>query len=85
MVDDAARKLRKSEEPPRHAIDYKAQRIVRLRPEPRFAAATTEDIDPGTAISVLEAKGDWLKVKTRPAGSVGYVRKEYIAPVSALQ
>jgi hypothetical protein len=56
---------------------------VRLRQEPRFAAATTEDIDPGTAISVLETKGDWFKVKARPSGRVGYVRKEYIVPLSA--
>ena len=84
-VLEVATKLRKSEAPPRHAIDYKTRRIAPLRQEPRFAAAPTENIGPGTAISVLETKGDWLKVKTRPSGSVGYVRKEYVIAASAPQ
>jgi hypothetical protein len=81
----SAGKTQTAEEPPKNATEYKTQRAVSLRQKPRFAAATAEDIDPGTGISVLEAKGDWVKVKTRPSGKVGYVRKEYIAPASAIQ
>jgi hypothetical protein len=85
MVVTAATDRTKSEEPPTDAIDYETLRIVPLRQEPHFAAATTEDIDSGTVISVLETIGDWLKIKTRPSGSVGYVRKEYVAPASRPQ
>jgi hypothetical protein len=81
----SAGKTQTAEEPPKNATEYKTQRAVSLRQKPRFAAATAEDIDPGTGISVLEAKGDWVKVKTRPSGKVGYVRKEYIVPASAIQ
>jgi hypothetical protein len=81
----SAGKTHTAEETPKNAIEYKTQRAVSLREKPRFAAATAEDIDPGTGISVLEAKGDWVKVKTRPSGKVGYVRKEYIVPASAIQ
>jgi sRNA-binding protein len=73
------------EEPTKNALEYKTRRAAPLREEPRFAAATSEDIGPGTRISVLEVKGDWLKVKTRPSGKIGYVRKEYIAPINAIQ
>jgi hypothetical protein len=66
-------------------IEYKTRRAAPLREEPRFAATTAEDIGPGTRVSVLGAKGDWLKVKSRLSGKIGYVRKEYITPVSAIQ
>ena len=85
MVVTAATDRTKSEEPPTDAIDYETLRIVPLRQEPHFAAATTENIDSGTVISVLETIGDWIKIKTRSSGSVGYVRKEYVAPVSRPQ
>jgi hypothetical protein len=83
--DASASKTKTPEESPKRVSDYRTRRAAPLRQEPRFAAATAENIDPGTQISVLEAKGDWLKVKTRPSGKVGYVRKEYVAPVSAPQ
>jgi hypothetical protein len=82
MVVGAATDLTKSEESLADTIVYETLRITPLRQEPRFAATATEDIDPGTAISVLEKEGDWLKIKARTTGSVGYVRKEYVAPLS---
>ena len=65
--------------------EYKTRRMVPLREEPRFSSETSEHIGPGTPISVVETKGDWVKIKTRPAGSIGYVRKEYVAPVSGVE
>src|SRR5215471_14306232 len=66
----------------RKASDYKTIRITPLRQEPRFAAAITEDIDSGTVVTVFEVQGDWLKIKIGGVDSVGYVRKEYVVPVS---
>jgi hypothetical protein len=64
------------------ASNYKTIRIAPLRQEPRFAAAITKDIDSGTVVTVFEIKGDWLKIKIEGANGVGYVRKEYVVPVS---
>jgi hypothetical protein len=72
------RNTRRREDPPGHVTAYKTQRAVSLREEPRFAATAKAQIAAGTSISVLEAKGDWFKIKTRPSGAVGYVRKEYL-------
>jgi hypothetical protein len=77
-ADADYRNTKRREEPPGHVITYKTRRVVSLREEPRFAAAAKAQIAAGTSISVLEAKGDWLKVKTRPSGTVGYIRKEYL-------
>jgi Bacterial SH3 domain len=77
-ADADYRKARRRDDPPGHVIAYKTRRAVSLREEPRFAASAKAQIAAGTSISVLEAKGDWFKVKTRPSGAVGYVRKEYL-------
>ena len=69
---------RRHEDPPRRAAAYKTRRSVSLREEPRFAASAKARIVAGTSINVLEAKGDWFKVKTQPSGAVGYVRREYL-------
>jgi len=73
------RNVRKREDPPGRAAAYKTRRSVSLREEPRFAATAKAQIAAGTSISVLEAQGDWFKVKTEPSAAVGYVRKEYLA------
>jgi len=65
---------------PDQGIEYRTRRIVPLRQEPRYGSPKSQDIDTGATISVLETKGDWLKVQAGP--SVGYVRKEYIAPLT---
>ena len=81
----SASKIQAAEEPPKNLLEYKTRRAAPLREEPRFAAASAENISPGTRVSVLEAKGDWFKVKSRLSGKIGYVRKEYITPASAVQ
>jgi Bacterial SH3 domain len=61
-------------------IEYRTRRIAPLRQEPSYGAPKSQDIDTGATISVLETKGDWLKVQAGP--SVGYVRKEYVTPLT---
>jgi hypothetical protein len=88
LVESKARKTigadnrdaRKREDRPEAGDTYVTRRAVSLRGEPRFAATAKAEIGAGTSISVLGAQGDWLKVKTRPSGAVGYVRKEYLVP-----
>jgi len=74
---------KKREEPPGEMMTYKTRRVVSLREEPRFAATSKAQIGAGTSISVLESNGDWFKVRTRPAGAIGYVRKEYLVHQSS--
>lgn len=66
-------------------IEYRIRRVAPLRQEPRYGAPKIQDIDAGATISVLGTKGDWLKVKTGPSGAVGYVRKEYVGPLTTSQ
>ena len=60
----------------------KTTQAVALRQQPRFAAERVHEIDAETELSLLENKGDWLKVKVAHANAVGFVRKEYITPLN---
>jgi hypothetical protein len=60
----------------------KTTQAVALRQQPRFAAERIHEIDAETELSLLENKGDWLKVKVAHAGAIGFVRKEYITPLN---
>ena len=84
-VDTDGSKTQKLAGKPDQGIDYRTRRVTPLRQEPRYGAPKTQDIDAGATITVLETKGDWLKVKTGPSGAVGYVRKEYVAPLTTSQ
>ena len=54
-------------------------RSAPLKHEPRFAAAAIEKVRLGTRVTVLSKERDWIKVKVKPSGNVGYLRKEYLA------
>ena len=84
-IDADNRNARKREDRPEGGDAYVTRRAVSLRGEPRFAATAKAQIGAGTSISVLGAQGDWLKVKTRPSGAVGYVRKEHLVPESSIR
>ena len=60
----------------------KTTQAVALRQQPRFAAERVHEVDADTELSLLENKGDWLKVKVAHAGAIGFVRKEYVAPLN---
>ena len=45
----------------------------------RFAANEIEKVDLGTRVAVLQKERDWIKVKVKTSGKVGYMRKEYLA------
>ncbi len=55
---------------------------VGLRLEPRYSAARVHEIDADTELSLLETRGDWLKVRVGNAESAGFVRKEFLAPIN---
>ena len=78
LADTDIRSARKRVDRPGQAVAYKTRRMVSLREEPRYAAIAKSQIGAGTSISVIEARGDWLKVQARPSGEIGYVRREYL-------
>src|SRR5215470_11536228 len=78
-VETDGSKTQKLAAKPDQGIEYRTRRNAPLRQEPSYRAPKSQDIDAGATISVLETKGDWLKVQAGP--SVGYVRKEYVTPL----
>ena len=60
-------------------------RSAPLKHEPRFAAAAIEKVRLGTRVTVLSKERDWIKVKVKPSGNVGYLRKEYLAIVNNIR
>jgi hypothetical protein len=76
--DDSTDSTAKSEVPNETSMSYVILRRIALREEPRFAGATVQEVDAGTQIYVLAVHGDWLKVKTRESGIVGYIRREHV-------
>ena len=76
--DDSTEPSAKSEVPSEMSKSYSILRRIVLREEPRFAGAAVQEVDAGTQINVLAVHGDWLKVKTRESGIVGYIRREHV-------
>jgi hypothetical protein len=60
---------------------FKTSQSVALREKPRFSSKTVHEVDRDTELTVLANEGDWLKVKLAAANSVGFVRKEFVAPI----
>jgi hypothetical protein len=60
---------------------FKTNQSVALREKPRFSSKTVHEVDRDTELTVLANEGDWLKVKLAAANSVGFVRKEFVAPI----
>jgi hypothetical protein len=63
-------------------IAVKTNRSVAIRENPRFSAKTVHEVDEDTQLSIVETKGDWLKVKIADAGFIGFVRKEFVSPIN---
>jgi hypothetical protein len=63
-------------------IAVKTNRSVAIRENPRFSAKTVHEVDEDTQLSIVETKGDWLKVKIADAGLMGFVRKEFVSPIN---
>jgi hypothetical protein len=62
-------------------IAAKTNRPVAIRENPRFSAKKLRDVDEDTELTIVENKGDWLKVKMADAG-FGFVRKEFVSPIN---
>jgi Bacterial SH3 domain len=63
-------------------VAFKTNRPVTIRENPRFSSKKVHEADEDTRLSVLEDRGDWLKVSTADAGLIGFVRKEFVSPLN---
>lgn len=67
--------------PSRGAVLQAAQ-VIGLRNEPQHSAPKGEPLQPGTRLEVITTAGQWLKVRCESDGKIGYVRKEFVEPIS---
>jgi hypothetical protein len=80
---DAATGKNREREPARESLPiYQMGRRILLREGPRFGATGQIMLDAGARLIVLEIDGKWLKVKMAETGAVGFVREEFVAPVT---
>ena len=63
---------------------YQTRRRILLREEPRFGAPAQIMLDRGARLIVLEINGPWLKVKMENTGAPGFVREEFVVPVTTV-
>ena len=63
-------------------IAVKTNRPVAIRENPRFSSKKLHEVEEDTQLSIVENRGDWLKVKIADAGLVGFVRKEFVSPIN---
>lgn len=66
-------------------IETEIARTAALKHAPRFAADVIEKVGPGTRVTVLRKERDWIKVKVKTSGKVGYLRKEYLAGFNTIR
>ncbi|MDP9129909.1 MAG: AgmX/PglI C-terminal domain-containing protein [Candidatus Binatota bacterium] len=59
-----------------------ANRPLAMRDNPRYSANSVREVQEATQLSILEHRGDWLKVRSAAGGQVGFVRKEYVSPLN---
>jgi hypothetical protein len=78
----AAREIAKAKAQPTALATVKANRQLAIRDNPRYSGKSLRDVDEETPLSILENRGDWLKVKLADAGPIGFVRKEYVSPIN---
>jgi hypothetical protein len=57
-----------------------ANRQLAIRANPRYSANSVREVEEATQLSILENRGDWLKVRTAQGDAIGFIRKEYVSP-----
>jgi len=59
-----------------------ANRQLAIRDNPRYSANSLREVEVATELSILERRGDWLKVRSAQGDVTGFIRKEYVSPIS---
>lgn len=75
-------RLAESPAVPSPSAVFQAAQEIGLRNEPQHSAPKGKPLQPGTRLEVIATAGQWLKVRCESDGKVGYVRKEFVEPIS---
>ncbi|MGB7950509.1 MAG: AgmX/PglI C-terminal domain-containing protein [Candidatus Binatia bacterium] len=61
---------------------YQIKHPTAIRQEPSFASASVGKFTPGTKVTVIAARGDWVQVRTDNSGVTGFIRREFVTPAN---
>jgi hypothetical protein len=61
---------------------YQVKHPTAIRQEPSFASASIGKFTPGTKVTVIAARGDWVQVRTDSSGVTGFIRREFVTPAN---
>ena len=80
-IEVAANKNHGDKAPSEFLGYYQSRRAIPIRKSTSFAAAIVQEVDSGVSLGVLEFVGSWAKVEFGPAGTTGFVRREFLTSV----
>jgi uncharacterized protein YgiM (DUF1202 family) len=80
----AATKAKHEQNSERKSISqmYQIKHPTAIRQEPSFASASVGKFTPGTKVTVITARGDWVQVRTDNSGVTGFIRREFVTPAN---
>jgi Bacterial SH3 domain len=61
---------------------YQIKYATTIRKEPSFSSTAVAKFPVGTKVVLIGKAGDWLKVSYADGGPVGFLRKEFVVPVT---
>ncbi len=61
---------------------YQIKYATTIRKEPSFSSTAVAKFPVGTRVVLIGKAGDWLKVSYGDSGPVGFLRKEFVVPVT---
>ena len=61
---------------------YQIRYATTIRKEPSFSSTAVAKFPVGTKVVLIGKAGDWLKVSYADGGPVGFLRKEFVVPVT---
>ena len=64
---------------------YQIKHPTAVRQEPNFESPALGKFPPGTKVTVISARGDWVEVRADDASLAGFIRKEFVTPVELTQ
>ncbi len=71
-----------AETAPPGSIAAIANRPIALRDQPLFSARKIYAAESGAQVTILERKGDWVRLRMKDSGLTGFVRKEFLSPAN---
>ena len=61
---------------------YQIKHPTAMRQEPSFASASVAKFTPGTKVTVIAARGDWVEVRAQGSRVTGFIRREFVTPAN---